>query len=107
MKEMKTEDGNPIYCEQCGESEAAIEHSHANLCWDCHKKYPEQDIAMKLVIELYLDTKDWKPTTAQIQTILRRTANRLTQKLPCLGLAQDICNDNETIIGKWGIYETS
>jgi len=60
---------------------------------------------MKLVIEIYLDTEDWKPTTAQVQTILRRTANRLKQKLPCVGLAQDIVNDEETIIGKWGIYE--
>lgn len=60
---------------------------------------------MKLVIEIYLDTKDWQPTTSQVRTILRRTSNRLKQKLPCLGLAQDIVNDEETIIGHWGIYK--
>ena len=60
---------------------------------------------MKLIIEIYLDKNNWQPTTAQVQTILRRTANRLKQKLPCIGLAQDIVNDEETIIGKWGIYE--
>jgi len=61
---------------------------------------------MKLVIEIYLDTRNWQPITAQVQTILRRTASRLKQKLPCVGLAQDIINDEETIIGKWGIYES-
>jgi hypothetical protein len=36
---------------------------------------------MKLIIEIDLDKKDWEPTTAQVRTILRRTANRLEQCL--------------------------
>jgi len=62
---------------------------------------------MKLVIEIYLDTKDWQPTTAQVQTILRHTTNRLKQRLPCVGLAQDIVNDEGTVVGKWGIEADS
>jgi len=60
---------------------------------------------MKLIIEIDLDKKDWQPTTSQVMSILRRTTSRLRQKLPCIGLAQDIVNDEEIIIGQWGIYE--
>jgi hypothetical protein len=60
---------------------------------------------MKLIIEIDLDKENWEPTTAQVRTVLRRTANRLEQKLPCVGLEQPIVNDEEIVIGKWGIFE--